>query len=429
MADYLVLALSADDLDEVEWVTVDSDGNRASEVGHGTLTAARAVARDLPVIVLAPAADVVTTAVDLPIKSGPKLRAAVPFALEEHFAADIDDLHFAHGARREAGSRPVAVVATNLLDEWLAALAEAGIEPQRVVPAYHGVQNMPNTITLIAERDVVMLNDGAEIELALEGVSPSEALSLAGLLPDEPDAQDTHGDDAETGEAPARHLVAWCDADAARRYEHDFNALRNELASVDVSVMADGALPRLAATVATGIGVDLLQGPYGRKSEFSGLLRPWRMAAGLLLVLFTVSLVGKGVDYLSLSRQQAALTEQYTVLYQSLSGDARVPADPIGAAQSLSRQYGSGSGPIQVFLPSILELANAIRENGDTDIEALSYRAGVIDVRLTAPDVATLDRIQKLVGDSGRYTASIQGTTQTEDGKVSSRIQIRDSGA
>lgn len=424
MADFLVIAIPAEP-DAAEWLIVDGEGNRKSDIGRGTLAEAREAAADLPVIVLVPAADVVTTAIDLPIKSGAKLRAAIPYALEEQFATDIDELHFAHGSAAEGGARPVAVVGTSLLEGWLEALAGAGIEPQRIVPAYHGVQRMPNTITLIAERDSVMLNDGASIELAFEGVGPTDALALAGLLPEGSAAPEP--EDAD--EVPSRHLVAWCDATAAARYEHEFNALRGELASVDVSVMADGALPRLAATVAAGAGVDLLQGNYARKSEFGGLFRPWRAAAGLLLAVFVVALVGKGVDFLSLSRQEAALTEQYTALYQSLTGDARVPGDPIGAAQSLSRQYGTGSGPTQIFLPSILELAKAINENGNTEIEALSYRAGVIDLRLTAPDVATLDRIQKLVGDSGRYTASIQGTTQGEDGRVNSRIQIRDSGA
>ena len=423
MADFFVIAIAAGTDGDAEWLIVGSDGTRKSDVGRGTLTAASSAAAALPVIVLVPAADVVTAVVDLPVKSGPKLRAAIPFALEELFASDIEELHFAHGAPLADGKRPVAVVATARLSGWLAALADAGIEAQRVIPAYHGVQRMPNTITLLAERDSVMLNDGAAIELALEGVDPADALRLAGLLPDGGTA--SQDDD----EAPGRHLVAWCDAAAAARYEQQFNALRRELASVDVRVMAEGALPRLAASVATGAGIDLLQGEYARRSGFGALLRPWRAAAGLLLALVLVALAGKGVDFLSLSRQEAALSERYAVLYQSVTGDRHVPGDPLGAVQSLSRRYGSDSAPRPVFLPLILELARAIGGNDDTAIEALSYRAGIIDLRLTAPDVATLDLIQKHIGDSGRYAASIQGTAQSEDGKIASRLQIRGSGA
>ncbi len=69
----------------------------------------------------------------------------------------------------------------------------------------------------------------------------------------------------------------------------------------------------------------------------------------------------------------------------------------------------------------------AMQQNESAEIEAISYRAGVVDVRLTAPDVATLDNIQRIVSTSGRFSASIQSTDQVGD-KVSSRIQIRESG-
>jgi type II secretory pathway component PulL len=78
-------------------------------------------------------------------------------------------------------------------------------------------------------------------------------------------------------------------------------------------------------------------------------------------------------------------------------------------------------------LPSLHELSLALQQNSSAEIEAISYRAGVVDIRLTAPDVATLDSIQKIVATSGRFTASIQSTDQVGD-KVSSRIQIRESG-
>ncbi len=81
-----------------------------------------------------------------------------------------------------------------------------------------------------------------------------------------------------------------------------------------------------------------------------------------------------------------------------------------------------------MFLPSLQQLGEALLQNEAAQIEAISYRAGVIDVRLTAPDVATLDSIQRIVSSSGRFRASIQSTDQVGD-RVSSRIQIRETGA
>ena len=81
-----------------------------------------------------------------------------------------------------------------------------------------------------------------------------------------------------------------------------------------------------------------------------------------------------------------------------------------------------------VFLPSLQQLAAAIQESKDAEIQAISYRAGVIDVRLTAPDVATLDKIEKSISQSTRFTASIQSTDRIGD-RVNSRIQIREVGS
>ena len=424
MADYLVLRLPANEEHAVEWLLVDSQGARKSAPASGTLEDAARQASDHPVIVLVPGEEVLTLPVDLPIKAGARLRAAVPFALEDNLATDIEDLHFAIGAAGDGGLWPVAVVAQSTIDGWVARLHDAGLYPARLVPDYHGVQRMPNTISLLAAGRSIMVNDGANLVFVMRDLAPGDALTLAGVL----DTAESEG--ADDTESP-RHLVAWCEPEDEERFAHDWNALRAELASVDVNVMPDGALPRLAATVASGAGIDLLQGPYGRRTEVAAMLRPWRIAAVLLLGVIVLALMGKGVDYVRLDRQQAALQEQYIELYQMLQpGEDRTPADPIGAADSLMRQLiGNNASSTQVFLPSLMQLAEAISQNRDADVEAVSYRAGVIDVRLTAPNVATLDKIQKVVSDSGRFTASIQGTTQDSDGKVNSRIQIRDSGA
>ena len=148
----------------------------------------------------------------------------------------------------------------------------------------------------------------------------------------------------------------------------------------------------------------------------------------LLVGLGIVTLAGKGVGYYSLAQEQDALKAQFTEIYREIRPqDTREILDPVATVNSLRRGSG-GPTAAQVFLPSLQQLSIAIRQNSSATVEAISYRAGVIDVRLTAPDVATLDSIQRIVGNSGRFTASIQSTDQVGD-RISSRIQIRESGA
>ena len=227
-----------------------------------------------------------------------------------------------------------------------------------------------------------------------------------------------------------RHLLVYCDAPVADEYEKDWALLRHELETVDVHLLPDGALPRLAVTVASGAGINLLQGRFGERTDFSAAFRPWRFAAMLLIGLFIVGIGGKAADYFRLSLEQAELKEQFADVYQQLRpGASRDIVDPIGVVNSLRRGQTDvvAEGP-QVFLPSLEQLARALQGNDTVNVEAISYRAGVIDVRLTAPDVPTLDRIVQAVGASGQFNASLQSADSVGD-RVNSRIQIREAGA
>ena len=418
MAEYLVIRLPENPGDAASWIAVDDSGTRISAPETGPLKLAAESAEGRAVIALAPSTGVLTTTVDIPVKRGPRLLAALPFALEEQLADDVDDLHFAAGVRGDDGRLPVAVVARQLLDGWLAELQDAGISPVRLVPEHQGLAQIPGTLSLLAAENRIMFNDGAGEEFVLRDVKPGDALLLAGVL-------DNESDD---GTESSAHLLVYCEAADEQRFEHEWNALRHELASVDVNLLPDGVLPRLAVTVATGRGINLLQGRYAVKSETSALFRPWRFAAALALGLALLGIADKGVDYYRLSQEESALKAQFTAIYRELRPqDNREVVDPVSTVNSVRRSFG---GPVaaQVFLPSLQQLGVAIQQNSSAQIEAISYRAGVIDVRLTAPDVATLDSIQRIVSSSGRFTAAIQSTDQVGD-RVSSRIQIREVGA
>lgn len=416
MAEFLVIRLDAEDEAAATWIAVDSNGTRIGAPGAGTLEEAHRYTVGRDVIVLVPAACVLTMTVDIPVKRGSRLLTALPFALEEQLADDVENLHFAAGARRDNGQIPVAVVAHEHMQSWLARLRQADITPLRIVAENQGLTRIPGTFSLLVAEDQVFFNDGADTEFVLQDVKPSDALAVAGVLTDDDD------------EEASGHLLVFCEPEAEQRFEHDWIALRHELASVDLNLLPDGVLPRLAVTVASGRGVNLLQGRYGIRAEIGTMVKPWRFAAILLLALGVVAFAGKGVDYYRLAQEESALKAQFTEIYRSIRPqDNREILDPIATVNSLRRGFG-GPTAAQVFLPSLQQLSLAIRQNSSATVEAISYRAGVIDVRLTAPDVATLNSIQEIVSNSGRFTASIQSTDNVGD-RVSSRIQIREAGA
>jgi general secretion pathway protein L len=420
MTEYLVIRLGADENTHASWIAVDDAGTRRTPPVMGPLDEAPKDIAGREVIVLVPAGETSTLTCDLPAK-GARLRAALPFALEEQVADEIENLHFAPGARRAGGELPVAVVAHDKMNAWLDRLQAAGIRPDRLVPEDHGLAFVPNTLSLLVAEDTMFFNNGTDLEFVMQGVSPVDVLMAAGIL----------GERGLTEAAAegSRHLLVYCEPTDEQRFADDWSRLRQHLDSVDINLLPDGVLPRLAVTVASGAGVNLLQGRYGESTDVAAMFRPWRYVAMLLVGLGVLGLAGKAIDYLRLTSEEAALKERFTAEYRKIRpDDTREVMDPLGTVTSIRRSFGAPGSAPAVFLPTLQQLAAAMQENRDAEIQAISYRAGVIDVRLTAPDVATLDRIEKSVSQSSRFTASIQSTDRIGD-RVNSRIQIREVGS
>jgi general secretion pathway protein L len=416
MTEYVVIRLAAED-QAVQWILADSNGTRLSNVSSTSLEQVAAEIGDRSVIVLVPSVEILSTTVHIPARSSSKIKAALPFALEENLAEDVENLHFAVGDRQENSRLPVAVVAKNTLDGWLNRLSEAGIEPVVLSPENHGLAKIPGTLSVLIDDDTIMFNDGGDTDFAMQNMMPSDVLVFAGAL----------GEAENEDEEKSGHLLVFCTSEQEQSLSHDWIALRQELHSVDINILPDGVLPKLAVTVAAGLGVNLLQGAYGKKTEYASLFRPWKAAAIMLLALGIMAMAMKGLGYYQLQQDESALRAQFNAEYHLIRpDDTREIVDPVATVISLRRSVGGSAAP-QVFLPGLRELGTAIAANSGAEVETISYRAGVIDLRLTAPDVATLDNIQKAVSLSGRFKASIQSTDQIAN-KINGRIQIRESG-
>ena len=430
MAEVLVLRLGIDEEALAHWIVVDSNGARIGPPVTGALDAAKADLADRRLIVLVPATDVLTTTVYLPLKAQAKIQQALPFALEEYLADDVEELHFAAGARRESGRMPVSIINRDKLKAHLGQLAAAGLRPDSLIAESYGLACIPGTISLLLADDMVIVNDGGDTEVVLQGVSPTEALGAIGAFDQEaPESEnDAEQNENEDGDAKAmpRHVLVYCEPGCEEQYANDFIALRSDFDSVDVKLLPDGILPRLAVTVASGTGVNLLQGDFGAKTEYANLFRPWRLAATMLIAFGATGVAAKAISYVQLSQRETELRQQFVAEYQEISPGTEDVRDPAAVIQSLQARSGTSATPT-VFLQSLQELSQAVQQNSEANIQAISYRGGVTDLRISAPSVSVLDNVQRLIDEGGRFEAEIRTTSQGED-KVDSRIQIKELG-
>jgi general secretion pathway protein L len=206
------------------------------------------------------------------------------------------------------------------------------------------------------------------------------------------------------------------------------DVLRARLPSVQTKLLPEGPLPLFALQAVQSIAVNLLSGQYARKKSWNKTLAPWRMAAILTGVMVLLHLSVSGLQMLQLTRSEKQLDQQIRELVsQTLPGTQVSDTRKARQLFEVPLKAASAGGGEAGLLSSLEVLKSTFEQMTDTRVDALAYRPKVIDLRVTAPNVDALARIQQLINEQGLH-AEIQSATP-RDNKVEARLQLKSPGA
>lgn len=421
MAETFVIRLPTEPDVPLSWVVVDNIGAQISKTGLANLAETPSIIGNRRVIVLVPGTRVLRLRAEIPLRSTGRIRQALPFALEEQIAQDVDTLHFAAGDRDPAGQIPVAVVDRKLMQHWIEQLNEAGIDAHGVYADSDGIAALPATVTLILETDCAMLRD--QHGNTVVGDPDSLELMLELFM-----AANENSPQKDAIQPEPINLLVFCAPEQHDENRKLWGRLRTKIESVEIKVIGDGALPRLATHIVASPGVNLLQGAYVRRSNYATFWPQWRKVAILLAALFGLTLALKGAESVSIKRQENMLDQAAEAMLRSNFPDVQQVRDPWGQLRSqLNIAERVAAGPTTGFIDTLATLAEAVTEIQEITMKTVNYRNGILTLRLQAPSVDSLDRLQQLLQRSGKFSAEIQSANPTADG-IEGRMQIKGRG-
>lgn len=398
----LVLDLSGGAGGPVPWAC----GGPAGDVRDGILPTADALAGlDLDgvvkVVALVPGTDVLLRQVKLPPK-GDAL-AALPFALEDDLAVDLDRLHFALGTAGEDGRRLAAAVDRERMEAWRDWLAPLNRLPVLLVPETAAL-DAPADAALVIDRGATCMvvspagRVAVERELLplmlpplLEGVGRIELAGDDGLLPaDLPDGISTTRQPAPDGPGFCRLVLA--------------------------RMLTDRQAP-----------LDLFQGPYRRRVQAPTGLGAWRRAAVLAAGLAGLHLGATAVTAWQMRAEAQALEQQAEAAFRQAFPDvtrivnlraqarARMAADQ-GGADAYLRLSGLLFTGLQALPGMAVTSLRFEPDQGDLTAELTYLRYGDMEALRTAVSTA-----------GGRL---VEGSARQEGDRTTALVTITiDSGA
>lgn len=345
-------------------------------------------------VILVPGADVRLTRVNVPARAAAKVLQAAPYALEEQLAEDVDDLHFALGARAADGSWPVAVVARTHMDTWLAPLRERGLAPDLLIPDLLCLPE-PETArwSALAEDEQISVRSAPYAGFTCAPADLALYLQAAGIAP----------------ETVLRIVVP-------RSFHGDFTTLTQP---TELLPGFGSALESLLQNLKPERAINLLQGSYSQREDLRRLWQPWRSAAVLAAVWIGIAGLNHAVQAWRLGKELAAQDQRNVQRFQQIFPAERRIVDLSVQAEQQMRLL-KGGGAQGGFIPLLETLTQALAAAPGLKLQSLQLREGALFVGLGGSDLQQLEALRGWFAQSRPAHMEVQSANSGAEG-----VQIR----
>lgn len=367
--------------------------------GFGEAVATIAPWADDPanVVVLVPMSDVLAASCMVPGRSAAQIRRAVPYAVEEFVADDIDTMQVA--SAEPVRNEPVhcLVAPRQSVEDWLAFLAQAGVQAGYLTADAMALDGDEHVVSVVLDGDESLVRSGDQVACV---DLPNLGDVLQGVVTGLADGE----------RAPVLRLINGTLADLGMRVD----GIEVEEVAVETTLLG------FLASAFDGTAVNLLQGDYVVKRRPTGAWARWRpvaVAAGLWLAIGLVVLAAQGfwADF-----QASRLRAEAVELYRDIYNVDRVVGNP---AARMRRLLGQTDGTETSFHGLVGQFGVGLGNvSGTYELRGLAYspRRG-----LDADVVVSNDAVLESLGGSLRQQGLDMEVISTDSAQSGSRIGAR----
>ena len=373
------------------------DGEMPGRVEQAPLAGILAAAGGRRIVALVPAAAVRIEKVKLPIRNAGKLLKAVPYALEDALADDVDSLHFALGPRAGDGSHAVAVVGHQTMQDWLAPFVERDLKPDALIPEPLCLPAPEADLWhVLVEADQVCVRTALADGFSCDRAALGDYLGLA-----DPKAEQRLCLHISNGVAADFPELKW-PVELRPGYGDPLDALLEDMA----------ALPPL----------NLLQGEYSQKQNLRKLWLPWLVPTALAASWLLLSLVQTHLGTRQLDLEAEQLFERNVTRFKQVFPREQRVVDLRTQLNQQLATLGNGGGQSSLF--SLIDsLGPALEASNGLSLQGIQFREGQVFLSLTGKDVQALERMRAWYQAQGDLQVEVQANDVSNEG-VRVRVKL-----
>ncbi|MCP3673793.1 MAG: type II secretion system protein GspL [Gammaproteobacteria bacterium] len=351
-------------------------------------------------IVLVPSRDCLVTQVAIPSKQRRQQLKAVPFAVEEQLADDIEDIHFAIGKRSDDGCLPVIAVSNEKMQGWIQLFTAAGISAKAMLPSSSLLESPKDVWSIYQIADLFLINQNGNCWCA----KADEAAILLQLSVQQLD----------TDNLP--NILFW-----------STEATPGWLAGLGLQISGHSVQDSWQALLAryNSQSLNLMQGNYEVQDDWREGWKVWRKAAMFALFVILLKFSMMGFDFYRLSAEKAFLKDEIAKIYHQVAPGARITAYPERQMRQLLKQRQGGGNQSNSFLMMVAQVAKELSAIPSARPTNLNYNGNRSEIRLDLM-VANLLELDKLKENLVAKGLSVEvGGANAQDNKYIGQLIIR----
>ena len=349
-------------------------------------------------VVLLPSQFVLMVTCDVPGRSTAQIRRALPFAVEEFVATDIELMHIAHAGIKAGQPVRCNIVAHETMVNWLACFASLGVNPGYFVADSQMLPSDSNsasvlfegTTALVAAQDQAAIVDIDNLVFALNSLDVNEIAVINGEL------------------NPV-----------------DAGLLENNPNIVNVDMSPHGILDYLADQFGSRSFINLLQGQYTPVRPKSAHAGKWQGVGALAAVWLLVAFVGMVAQGFWASAQADRLQEESFAFYKQAFPRESQPNTVDQLRRRMRAKLGQSGAAEEnnAFVGLTAQFANVMTSSGRVDSLSYTQQREELTVEVLLDSFDDLESLKGKLAQAGIALEVV--SSESEDAGARSRLRLR----
>ena len=408
MSDTLLIHYNIENNSQASWALCNDAGELTSRITNGPLTDLHDLAIKHLSVVLLDSQCLHINELQLPTQNLQKMLKAVPFAIEEFIADDIENIHFVVSKSKASNTANVVGINKSTLQLIIDNFQAADITIEKIIP---------DALCLAA-------NDTQWAALNFQDNSYLQTSKLNGMMVPHDTLTYLFANklDDESATKPEKILLF-------RESENDTAFDLESLEKYDIELVEitynTHPLVVFCGNYRQALPLNLLQQEFKVKSKSSGYWKQWRLAASLAGVWLLLHL-GVTAFQLNQIKEENILTKnKIEKIYKTAFPKSRKINNARRQMEQKLKALKSDSGTTSNGLLFILQKSfNSLdQEAKDVTFQSITYRNNRMDIGLDSKNLQAIETLNKKLNSNDEIKSEISSSS-SENNKVKGNLRI-----